>query len=324
MDGMAAKTDQTFQARIAARAMEAEDILSFELHPLEGQTLPPFEAGAHVDIHVTPGLVRQYSISNDPRETHRYRLAVLAEPNSRGGSAGIHGGFPAGAVVTVGLPRNLFRLDEGGGRSILLAGGIGITPLLAMAWRLSALDRDFALHYCVRDEARLAFRDELTTGPLAPRTFIHCDDGPDAQRFALGRVLSRPPPDAHLYVCGPAGYIDFVTEGAARLGWPTDRVHIERFTANIDPTGAAFTLVTSGGLTVEIPPDRTIAAVLAEHGVEVPLLCEQGVCGTCLTPVLEGIPDHRDFCQSDAEKALNTQLTLCCSRSKTPRLVIDI
>jgi vanillate monooxygenase ferredoxin subunit len=314
----------TFRALIAARTLEAEDIVSFELHPLDGETLPRFEAGSHVDLRVTPEIVRQYSISNDPRETHRYRLAVLAEPNSRGGSVAVHDGLPVGATVTIGLPRNLFRLDETAARSILLAGGIGITPLLAMAYRLLALERDFELHYCVRNEARLAFKDELTAGPLAARISIHRDDGSDEQRFVLARTLARPSAGAHLYVCGPAGFIDFVTAGAQRLGWPAERVHIERFSADVDLTGDGFTVITSGGLAVEVPPGKSIVEVLREHGIDVPTLCEQGVCGTCLTPVLEGIPDHRDLCQSDAEKASNAQITLCCSRSKTPRLVIDI
>lgn len=316
--------DAPILARIVARKREAEDIVSVELRPAEGSTFPPFSAGAHVDVHVAPGIVRQYSLSNDPRESDRYRLAILAEPNSRGGSAGIHAGFPVGAIVTLGPPRNLFPLEEAAGHSILLAGGIGITPLLAMAYRLAGLGRSFELHYCVRSDVRVGFREELTSEPLASRTQIHRDDGADEQRFVLARTLGQPWPDAHLYVCGPPGFIDFVTAGAERLGWPTARVHVERFTADVDTTGEAFTVVTTGGLTVEIPPDRTIASVLTERGVEVPTLCEQGVCGTCLTRVVEGVPDHRDFCQSDAEKATNAQITLCCSRSKTPILVIDI
>ncbi len=321
---MSGGADPTFRARIVARKVEAEEIVSLELHACDGETLPAFAAGAHVDVHVAPGIVRQYSLSNDPRETHRYRLAVLAEPNSRGGSAGIHAGFAVGSLVAIGPPRNLFRLDEAAGQSILLAGGIGITPLMAMAYRLLALGRDFQLHYCVRNAARVAFRDELTDGPLAPWTTIHHDDGPDEQRFVLSRTLGRPAAEAHLYICGPAGFIDFVIAGAQRLGWPEARIHVERFSAAPDTTGDAFTVETSGGMVVEVPADRSIAAVLAEHGLDVPTLCEQGVCGTCLTPVLDGIPDHRDFCQTDAEKAENGQIALCCSRSKTPRLVIDI
>jgi vanillate O-demethylase ferredoxin subunit len=322
---MAGTSDEEgLRARIVARTMESSDIVSVELWPLEGATLPPFAAGAHVDVHVAPGLVRQYSISNDPREAHRYRLAVLAEPNSRGGSAGIHAGFAVGHVVTLGPPRNLFALEEAADRSILLAGGIGITPLLSMAYRLAALGRKFELHYCVRSAARVAFREELTAGPLAPGVSIHCDDGPDDQRFLLGRTLAPTGGDDHVYVCGPPGFIDFVTEGAKRFGWPGDRVHVERFGATVDTSGEAFTVVTSAGITVEVPGDRSIASVLAEHGVEVPLLCEQGVCGTCLTPVLEGVPDHRDHVQTDAEKASNTQIALCCSRSLTPRLIIAI
>ncbi|HEY0297495.1 MAG TPA: ferredoxin reductase, partial [Bordetella sp.] len=152
---------------IAARRMEAEDIVSLDLVAPAGGSLPPFEAGAHVDVQVTPAITRQYSLSNDPAETRRYRLAVLAEPDSRGGSAGVHAGLPTGSRVTIGMPRNLFRLDESAGRSILLAGGIGITPLLAMAYRLRTLGRDFELHYCVRGESRIAFRAELAAGPLA-------------------------------------------------------------------------------------------------------------------------------------------------------------
>jgi len=315
---------KTILVCIAKRRIEAEGIISFELVPLPGESLPEFEAGAHVDVHVTPEIVRQYSICNDPAERHRYRLAVLAEPASRGGSVAIHGGFPMGAVVTIGLPRNQFRLEENAGRSILLAGGIGITPLLAMAYRLFALGRDLELHYCVRSEDRIAFRPELMAGPLADFTHIHRDDGPEGQRFILTRTLAKPSPDAHCYVCGPAGFIDFVMGGAERLGWPADRLHVERFNTDVEMGGDAFVLATSSGLEVEIPPDRSIASVLQEHGIDVPLLCEQGVCGTCLTRVLEGVPDHRDLCQSDAEKESNAQITVCCSRSKTPRLVIDI
>ncbi len=321
-DGPAGGT--SFATVVAGRRHEATNIVSFQLLPLAAQSLPAFTAGAHVDVRVTADIVRQYSICSDPRGSGHYRLAVLAEAHSRGGSAGIHAGFVDGTVVNIGAPRNHFYLDETAGRSILLAGGIGITPLLAMAYRLSALGRDFALHYCVRSSDRAAFRDELTAGPLAPHTAIHCDDGADAQRFVLSRVLSRPAADAHVYVCGPPGFISLITEGAQRLGWPAGRVHVEHFKADVEVTGDSFVVRTAGGMTITIPPDKSIAATLAEHGVAVTLLCEQGVCGTCLTPVLEGEPEHRDFCQSAAEKAANRMIAICCSRAKSAVLVLDL
>ncbi len=309
--------------RIAARRQVAQDIVELELTSLDGKPLPPFAAGAHVDVRVRSDLLRQYSLTGDPRDRSRYRLGVLLEPNSRGGSAAVHAGFSEGMHVEIGQPRNHFALDAGATHSTLLAGGIGITPILAMAYALDAAGSPFELHYCGRSAARLAFRQELSR--FGERIHLHLDDGPDALRLRIDEVLLGPAPGRHVYVCGPNGFMDFVTSAARRLGWAHEAVHLERFGAEVDTDGAPFTVVAArSGKTFEVLPGQRIADGLIAHGIDVPMSCQSGVCGTCITRVIEGMPDHRDLVQTDTEKASNRTITVCCSRSKTRRLVLDL
>lgn len=312
--------------RVARRVDEALDVCSFELVAEDGSTLPPFSAGSHIDVHVAPGLVRQYSLSNDPAERDRYRIAVLREPASRGGSAGMHDRIQAGDVLRVSGPRNHFALAEAP-RSLLLAGGIGVTPIMAMARALHAQGRSFELHYCGRSASRMAFRDELGSAGFAGSVFLHADDVP-AQKFDVERVLSQPAADTHLYVCGPNGFMDHVLDTAKRFGWPYANLHREYFAgvaATALATDGSFEVrVASTGLSCQVPAGRTVIEVLAAHGVEVPTSCEAGVCGTCLTRVLEGTPDHRDSFLTDSERAANDQFTPCCSRALSPLLVLDL
>lgn len=322
---IASSQNETLTVMITGRRDEAEGIISLELTPADGASLPRFEAGAHVDVHVAPDLVRQYSLCNDPAETHRYVLGILRDAGSRGGSAAVHAGFIPGESVRIGRPRNNFRLEESATHSILLAGGIGITPLLAMAWRLHVLGASFELHYCTRSLSRTAFRDLLREVPFADRVRLHLDDGPEDQRLEVDSVLARPGAGAHVYACGPSGFLDHVLGAAERFGWPEERIHREYFSAEVKLGGGEFTVrAAKSGLSLAVPAGRSIAEVLQEHGVAVPLSCEQGVCGTCLTPVLGGEPDHRDQYLTDAEKTANDQMMLCCSRAKTPVLVLDI
>lgn len=311
--------------RVARRVEEANGVCSFELVPQDDLALPAFSAGAHIDVHVAPGLVRQYSLSNDPAERGRYRIAVLREPASRGGSAGMHDSVRAGDVLRVSAPRNHFALVDAS-RSLLLAGGIGVTPILAMARALHAQDRDFEMHYCGRSASRMAFLDELAAAPFARRVVLHADDVPD-QKFEARGVLSQPAGDTHLYVCGPSGFMDHILETARALGWPDKQLHREYFTgvATALATDDSFEVrVASTGLSCQVPAGKTVIEVLAAHGVEVPTSCEAGVCGTCLTRVLEGTPDHRDSFLTDAERAANDQFTPCCSRALSPLLVLDL
>jgi ferredoxin-NADP reductase len=237
----------------------------------------------------------------------------------------VHASLHVGKVVEIGRPRNNFPLRTDAAHSLLFAGGIGITPILAMAHALHAAGRSFELHYCGRSTARLAFLDELQR--FGSRVQVHVDDGPASQHLQLhiDTVLAAPAADRHLYVCGPNGFMDFVTQAAQRLGWSEGTVHVERFGAEVDTDGAPFTVVAARSqVTFEVQPGERIAQKLIEHGVTVRMSCESGVCGTCITRVIEGMPDHRDHVQTASEKASNRNITVCCSRSKTRRLVLDI
>lgn len=315
--------------RVAARRDAATDICSFELVPLDGRPLPRFTAGAHIDVHTPAGLVRQYSLSNDPRETSRYVIGVLKDSASRGGSISMHHDVREGQILRISAPRNHFALIEGNHRTLLLAGGIGITPLLSMVEHLKGKNADFALHYCTRSVERTAFRDRLAALDVSERIGFHHDDGDASQKLDLAQLLDAQPVGTHLYVCGPAGFIAFVLETARSRDWPADRLHSESFGAPISAAGAEanapFEIVLArSGRIVPVQADQTVARALTEAGVELPLSCEQGVCGTCLTKVLDGEPDHRDAFLTDEEHARNDVFTPCCSRAKSARLVIDL
>ncbi len=312
--------------RVVKKAVEAEGICSFELAAPPGQELPDFAAGAHIDVHLAPGLVRQYSLCNDPAERHRWRIAVLREAASRGGSAGMHERVRVGDMLRVSVPRNLFGLLPAG-PSLLMAGGIGVTPLLSMARALHRQGRDFQMHYSARSAGRMAFRPEIEAATFAHRVRFHVDDGDASQKLDAEAVLRNASTDTHLYVCGPGGFMEHVLGTARRLGWPDSRLHREYFAAGPVDTSAdgAFEvrLVRSGKRCL-VPADKTVLEVLLGQGIDVPSSCEAGVCGTCLTRVFEGMPDHRDTVLTDDERRANDQFTPCCSRSLTPILVLDL
>jgi vanillate monooxygenase ferredoxin subunit len=312
----------TFQVRIARRWREAERIAAFELRDPDGAVLPPFTAGAHVDVHLPGGLVRQYSLCGDPADASRYLVAVLLQEGE--GSRAMHA-LEEGALVTIGMPRNHFQLDGDARRALLIAGGIGITPLLPMAERLNILDRQFALHYCVRSAGSAAFVGRLDAAPFASRVHVHADDGPASQRFDLPALLAEAGADTHLYVCGPAGFIAMVREAALAHGVAGERIHVEHFaSAGIDAGGAFDVRLAGSGRTITVPAGVSVVDCLVWHGVEIATSCRQGVCGSCLTTVLEGEPDHQDAYLTDAERALGDRFLPCCSRSKTPLLVLDL
>jgi len=313
---------------VANKRQEALGICSFELVDPRGAPLPAFEAGAHIDVHLGDSLCRQYSLCNDPAERHRYLIGVLDEPCSRGGSRAMHASVRAGDLLRIGRPRNLFRLDPQAPRSLLLAGGIGVTPILAMAEQLAGAGADFHMHYSGRTRARMAFVDRIRDGRLAAHATLHMDDGPPEQRLDIASMLAKAPRDAHIYTCGPAGFIQAVADHARHAGWPSSHVHFEYFAAPEAPSaeaGETFDVrVASSGQLVTVEAGESVVAALARHGIEIPTSCEQGICGTCLTGVLEGEPDHRDMVLSEEERALNTQFLPCCSRSRSRLLVLDL
>lgn len=310
----------TIGAVVARRAVHGR-VAILDLAAAPGTTLPAFTAGAHVDVHLAPSLVRQYSLCGDPADAAAYRIAVMGSDRSRGGSSAAHE-LRLGQPVRISRPRNTFPLDETAGMSVLIGGGIGITPLMAMAYRLARLKAGFVLHYAACGRGAAPFLDELRAGPVGPHLRTYIAGEPGQGRLDARGALSEHP-DAPVYACGPDRLITDVVAAAA--GGPHDRLRVELFSASVDRVGHPVRVTAArSGLTVDVPGDRTISDVLAEHGVYVPVSCEQGLCGSCLVEVLDGVPEHRDRFQSDAEKAAGHRMTACCSRACTPTLVLDL
>ncbi|MES2261799.1 MAG: PDR/VanB family oxidoreductase [Pseudomonadota bacterium] len=312
--------------RVVGKVSEAVDICSFELASADGRPLPPFSAGSHIDVLVSDTITRQYSLCNDPAETDRYVIGVLRDPGSRGGSLAMHDAVKAGDIIEISAPKNHFPLLHAE-RILLFAGGIGVTPILCMAERLSAIKANFSMHYCTRSPERTAFLERIKASDFSSRVTFHHDAGPAEQRLDLPALIATPEPGTHLYVCGPAGFISHVVDTAKSLGWDSSQIHFEYFGAapqdTSHDTGFEVKLASSGRV-YAIPADRTVFQVLDEHGVDIPVSCEQGVCGTCITRVLSGTPDHRDAYFTDEERAANDQFTPCCSRSLSKLLVLDL
>lgn len=320
-------TSSTLNVRVARKWLEAPDICAIELVAEPGQVLPAFSAGSHIDVHLPGGLTRQYSLCNDPSENHRYQIAVLRDPASRGGSVAVHEQVQQGQLLQISMPKNHFALAHDARKHLLLAGGIGITPVLCMAERLANTGADFELHYCTRSRARTAFVQRIGNSAFASRVHWHFDDEAPAQKLDIDQTLAQPSSGLHLYVCGPKGFMDAVLRSARAQGWAEAQLHYEFFAAEVASSADANSFevqLASTGKVVVVPPGVSVIQALAAEGVDLPFSCEQGVCGTCLTRVLQGVPDHKDAYLTPEEQAANDQFMPCCSRAKTPRLVLDI
>lgn len=318
-----ARASSWIELEIVGITQQTPDIVSIDLMAGSNDRLPPFTAGAHIDVEAGPGMVRQYSLCGDPADQNRYRLAVLREPNSRGGSVAMHNRIQPGMRLKVRRPRNLFPLDGSAARALLFAAGIGITPILAMAYRLQALGRDFRLHYAIRSRRHAAFLNELLYSDFAGKVRLHVSD--EGSRLDMASAI--PPPDSGLYayICGPSHFVSDLVTTARDRGWLDDHLRVERFAGDIITDGEPFTIVAErSGKVFEIPRDRTILAVLQDAGIDVESSCQSGVCATCLVDVLEGEPDHRDLVQTPEEKASNRRIAVCCSRAHSRQLVLDI
>ncbi|MBZ4421379.1 PDR/VanB family oxidoreductase [Myxococcus sp. RHSTA-1-4] len=322
--------NDTLRVRVANITREAEDILTYELAAADGGSLPPFEAGAHLEVRVPGpgGYVRSYSLSNDPNETHRYVIAVQRDANGRGGSRAMHERVHVGDVLEVGAPTNNFPLLFA--RSyVLVAGGIGITPMLAMVRLLQRTGADYTLHYCARTPERTAFRELLSKAPYKDRVRFYFDGGDPSKGLDVKALLATRGPGARLYCCGPAGLMKAVRDAATHHKWPWEKVHFESFTA--EGTSAATgredtdfeVTIRSTGQVLHVPAGQSVLNVLRRNGVRVDSDCEAGTCGTCVTRVCEGQPDHRDtFFQQ--EPAGDKRMLICVSRARSKRLVLDL
>ncbi|SOE97122.1 vanillate O-demethylase ferredoxin subunit [Burkholderia sp. D7] len=314
----------TQDALIRRICVEAEDIRSIELVGANCGLLQPFEAGAHIDVHLGE-LTRQYSLINATDIDGSYRIAIKLEPNSRGGSQFMHR-LAEGETLKIGLPRNNFALDLDAAHSVLLAGGIGITPMLGMAYQLLARGNSFSFDYFARSSGRVAFANEIRSTALAPQTQIHLGlTGEEVQR-ALATRLDTVPPNAHVYTCGPAPFMRAVREAVAAK--PGLVLHLEYFAAEPpvqDLKAGAFQVrLAKSGTTIPVNASQTIVESLRTAGIKIETSCEQGICGTCLTTVLAGRPDHRDMMLTEEEQRAGDRMLICVSRSLDAELVLDL
>ena len=317
----------TLTLKVARKRTEAENVQSFELVDADGKALPPFTAGSHIDVHVPGGKVRQYSLCNSAAERHRYLIAVMRAEPTRGGSKAMHEQVSEGDLIEVSAPKNHFPLVESAKHSLLIAGGIGVTPVLCMAEHLTDIGADFNMHYFARSAARAAFVDHIKRSKFANRVTFHFARDEQRQRLDLAALLGMHDAETHLYVCGGERFTNGVIDAALQKGWRNDQMHREYFNAEhrqCDSNAEFDVTIASTGKTIRIPADKTVMAALADCGIHITASCEQGVCGTCVTRVLEGEPQHRDLFLSDDERKRNDRFTPCCSRANSPTLVLDL
>lgn len=314
----------TLQVRVNAITVEAEGILALDLRPFDlASDLPAFTAGAHIDLCLPTGLVRSYSLLNNPCETHRYVVAINKDPKSRGGSKYIHESLREGDVLTIHAPCNHFQLNEGAARSVFIAGGIGITPLWSMIQHLESRNAAWELHYAARSRARCAFFEELNASGNE-RVNFYFEDQASPGLLDLEKLIRGIDADADIYCCGPASMLDAFVE-ACRDRKP-ETVHFEYFASATPPNidGGFVVELARSGRSIEVDEGTTILDALLDAGVPAPYSCREGICGCCEIKVLEGVPDHRDRLLSEAERASNSSIFICCSGCKTPRLVLDL
>jgi len=309
------------EVRLTAIRYAARDTHLFEFARTDGKPLPAYQPGSHIDMHLPNGIVRQYSLLEPEPDPRTYAIGVKRDPASRGGSRYVHDELRVGKTLKISAPRNNFPLIENAGHVVLIAGGIGITPIWCMVQRLAKLGRPWTLHYACRSRADMAFLAQLETTQNA---HFHFDDEMGGKFLDVGAIVAAAPADAHLYCCGPTPMLKaFETATADR---PREQVHIEYFTPKQEAAK-------SGGFTVElarsgkefvIPEGKTILQVLLDAGIDVDYSCELGICGACEQRVISGIPEHRDAILTEEEQASNTKVMICCAGCKTERLVLDL
>lgn len=312
----------TLRLRVKSATWEAPSIVSYDLRPLEAGELPAFTAGAHIDLTLPSGLIRSYSLVNPQSERHRYVIAVQKDRASRGGSKWVHENFRPGDILTVNGPRNNFALNEAAEKSLFIAGGIGITPILSMIERLTSLKRDWELIYCARKRPETAFTEKL--GGFGSRVRFNFDEEPGGKMLDVAATVRAAPANAHLYCCGPLPMLEAFE--AATAGLPRERVHVEYFSAKEPPAvaGGFKVVLARSGREFVVPPGKTILDTLLDAGLDIPYSCMEGVCGTCETKVLEGAPDHRDLILTEEEHVAGKVMMICCSGSKSETLVLDL
>jgi len=299
----------------------ARDIHLFEFGLAHGGGLPPAEPGAHIDIHLPNGTVRSYSLLIPETQPKSYTVGIKRDAEGRGGSKYLFDVMRVGEILKVSGPRNNFKLNENARHVVLIAGGIGITPIWAMTQRLESLGRSFELHYSCRSRAEMVFFDNLNN---MQRTHLHFDDECGGRFLDLAAIVAAAPKDSHFYCCGPLPML--AAFETATAGLPPEQAHVEYFTAKEQKVlaGGFVVQLARSGREFAIPPGKSILEVLRAAGLELSYSCEEGICGACETPLLSGEPDHRDSVLSAAERSANKAIMICCSGCKGEKLVLDI
>jgi phthalate 4,5-dioxygenase reductase subunit len=308
--------------RVTRNDRIADGIHLIEFRDSTGAPLPAFSAGAHIAIRLPNGDLRKYSLCNSPAERDRYTIAVKREANGRGGSANLIDGVKPGDSLLVSAPVNDFELPPRAQDFLFVAGGIGITPIMAMIRQIQAEGKRFRLFYCTRSPETTAFRDELSAPEFAGKVTIHYDRGDPTCSLDLRPILAERKNREHLYCCGPRPLMEAVR--AMTDHWSQASVHFEAFSdaETHKATDKAFKVrLAKSGEVLEVPTDKTILEVLRDHGLEVPSSCETGTCGTCRTKLVAGVADHRDLVLAEHEKAGN--IMICVSRAKSDEITID-
>lgn len=315
-----ATTPATLPVRLRAMTWEADGVIALELTPSDGNSLPPFEPGAHIDLHLPSGTMRQYSLCSDPADRSHYRVAIRAVSGGLS-SQFVHRKLRPGEMLAVSQPRNNFPLVEAK-NYIFVAGGIGITPLMPMMREASARKRPWTLLYCNRSDDAAPFLNEIRA--LGGKIALHSTAS--GTRLDAMQKLGTVQPDTAVYCCGPERLMLAVEEATA--GWPEGTVHFEWFAPRSRPadesSGSFEAVCQASGITVTVPPEKSLLDALNDAGIPVPCSCQQGICGTCEVHVLGGEVDHRDSILSQSERAANETMMTCVSRARSPRLVLDI
>jgi ferredoxin-NADP reductase len=308
--------------RVTGKQVVAEDVLTLELASTQGFRLRDWAPGAHIDLVLPNGMTRQYSLCGDRWDPFTYRVGVLREQAGRGGSAYVHDELTEGVQIDVRGPRNNFPMVESP-HYVFIAGGIGITPILPMMAAAEAAGAEWELHYGGRSRRSMAFlesMEELT----GTRVTLHPQD--EVGLIDLEAILGTPRPDTVVYCCGPEPLLQAVEKKC--VTWPADALHVERFSPKEfgEPLlqGAFEVELATSGMTLTVPPDKSILEVVEEAGVPVLSSCQEGTCGTCETPVLEGAVDHRDSLLTPAEQEANDTMFICVSRAACPKLVLEL
>lgn len=319
------REQQYMQAEIESVTEVADGIKSYVFVPASnGIDFPKFKAGAHIDVVVAPGLVRQYSLCNSPEDENCYRIAVQCEPDGRGGSQRLHDSFAPGQSVQIGKPRNLFELQDTP-EAMLFAGGIGITPMLAMAWALHRQGTPFELHYCTATQGKWAFKDQWRDLPFVDNLHVYLDD--DNSTTFNAEELLQGHEQASVYTCGPGGYMDYIERSVQASDVPDGQFHKESFVASsqqdAEKNKPFVVKLSQSGQEFAVPADKSIVQVLNEAQVFIPVSCENGVCGTCKCKVDAGEVDHRDMVLTDGEREQEQLFTPCVSRAKGAVLEIS-